>query len=100
MKNARSVSRIAAEHSGAAFLPDVLSTLDATTRPLAHRPLLDRNRGDRTRHPPAWTLVLAGPSALGLRSYLSHQLVACLVGTATIVMTGSPAVPHSANELV
>jgi 4-amino-4-deoxy-L-arabinose transferase-like glycosyltransferase len=39
-------------------------------------------------HPPAWTLVLAGPSAVGLDSYLSHQLVACVVGTATIIMTG------------
>ena len=39
-------------------------------------------------HPPAWTTVLAVPSALGLRSWLSHQLIACAVGTATIVMTG------------
>ena len=39
-------------------------------------------------HPPAWTVLLAGPSALGLRSWLSHQLVTCLIGTATIVMTG------------
>jgi 4-amino-4-deoxy-L-arabinose transferase-like glycosyltransferase len=39
-------------------------------------------------HPPAWTIVLAGPSALGLRSWFSHQLVACVIGTATIVMSG------------
>lgn len=39
-------------------------------------------------HPPAWPLVLAGPSVLGLRSWLSHQLFTCMVGTATIVMTG------------
>jgi 4-amino-4-deoxy-L-arabinose transferase-like glycosyltransferase len=38
--------------------------------------------------PPGWTLVLAGPSALGMRSWLSHQLLACVVGGATIVMTG------------
>ena len=39
-------------------------------------------------HPPAWTTVLAVPSALGFRSFLAHQLVACAVGAATIVMTG------------
>jgi 4-amino-4-deoxy-L-arabinose transferase-like glycosyltransferase len=39
-------------------------------------------------HPPAWTLLLAGPSALGLRSFLTHQLLTTLVGAATIVMTG------------
>jgi 4-amino-4-deoxy-L-arabinose transferase-like glycosyltransferase len=39
-------------------------------------------------HPPAWTIVLAGPSALGLRSWFSHQLVACVIGTATVVMSG------------
>jgi 4-amino-4-deoxy-L-arabinose transferase-like glycosyltransferase len=39
-------------------------------------------------HPPAWTLVLAGPSALGFRSYLAHQLTGVVVGTATIAMTG------------
>src|SRR5882724_10365568 len=31
-------------------------------------------------HPPAWTVVLAVPSALGQQSYLAHQLVATLVG--------------------
>jgi 4-amino-4-deoxy-L-arabinose transferase-like glycosyltransferase len=39
-------------------------------------------------HPPGWELVLAGASVLGLRSYLSHQLVAAAVGTGTIFMTG------------
>lgn len=39
-------------------------------------------------HPPAWPIVLAGPSVLGLRSWLSHQLFTCMIGTATIVMTG------------
>jgi len=39
-------------------------------------------------HPPAWTLLLATASALGLRSYLAHQIIACVVGTAAIVMTG------------
>jgi len=39
-------------------------------------------------HPPAWQLLLAGSSALGLRSYLSHQMVAAVVGAGTIFMTG------------
>jgi len=39
-------------------------------------------------HPPAWTLLLAAASALGLRSYLAHQIVACLLGAAVIAMTG------------
>jgi 4-amino-4-deoxy-L-arabinose transferase-like glycosyltransferase len=39
-------------------------------------------------HPPAWLTLLALPSSLGFRSYLSHQLFACAVGTATVAMTG------------
>jgi len=39
-------------------------------------------------YPPAWTIVLGGPSALGLRSWFSHQLIASVIGMATIVMTG------------
>jgi 4-amino-4-deoxy-L-arabinose transferase-like glycosyltransferase len=39
-------------------------------------------------HPPAWELVLAVPSALGLRSWLSHKLFASRIGAATIAMTG------------
>ncbi len=39
-------------------------------------------------HPPLWELVLSVPSRLGLRTYLEHQLTACLVGTATVFMTG------------
>jgi 4-amino-4-deoxy-L-arabinose transferase-like glycosyltransferase len=39
-------------------------------------------------HPPAWLVVLAAPSVLGLKSWLSHQLFTCLIGAATIVMTG------------
>ena len=39
-------------------------------------------------HPPGWSLVLSGPSALGMRSWLSHQLFTALIGTATIPMTG------------
>jgi len=38
--------------------------------------------------PPAWSLVLAVMAKLGLRSILSQQLVGCVVGAATIAMTG------------
>jgi 4-amino-4-deoxy-L-arabinose transferase-like glycosyltransferase len=38
--------------------------------------------------PPGWSGLLAVPSLIGLRSILSHQLIACLIGSATIVMTG------------
>lgn len=39
-------------------------------------------------HPPLWELILTVPSLLGLRTYLWHQLTACLVGAATVFMTG------------
>ncbi len=39
-------------------------------------------------HPPGWESVLAVFSFLGVRTYLGHQLVACGVGAATVVMTG------------
>ena len=39
-------------------------------------------------NPPAWPLLLAGPSFVGLRSVLAHQLIACVVGAGTIVMSG------------
>lgn len=39
-------------------------------------------------NPPAWSLLLAGPTKLGLGSILSQQLFACVIGSATIVMTG------------
>ncbi len=39
-------------------------------------------------HPPLWPLVLAVPHLLGRHSVLAAQLVACCVGTATIVVTG------------
>ena len=40
-------------------------------------------------HPPLWTLLLAIPSLLGCRSWLGHQFFACLLGAATVPMTGS-----------
>lgn len=39
-------------------------------------------------HPPAWTVVLAAASLVGLRSVLAHQLVGAVVGTAGVVMIG------------
>jgi 4-amino-4-deoxy-L-arabinose transferase-like glycosyltransferase len=38
--------------------------------------------------PPGWSGLLAVPSLVGLRSILSHQVVAGVIGSATIVMTG------------
>jgi 4-amino-4-deoxy-L-arabinose transferase-like glycosyltransferase len=39
-------------------------------------------------HPPGWEAVLGVFSFLGVRTYLGHQIVACVVGAATVVMTG------------
>jgi 4-amino-4-deoxy-L-arabinose transferase-like glycosyltransferase len=39
-------------------------------------------------HPPGWIVVLALPSLLGFDTILSHQLVGCLLGTATIALLG------------
>ena len=39
-------------------------------------------------HPPGWILVLALPSLLGFDTILSHQLVGCLLGTASIALLG------------
>lgn len=39
-------------------------------------------------HPPLWTLVLAAPSALGAKSYLSQLLWSCVVGAAAVFVTG------------
>ena len=47
------------------------------------------NRGimiDSAPHPPAWPLTLAGPALVGLRTTLEQRFVACLIGTATIVI--------------
>lgn len=40
------------------------------------------------QHPPLYTVVLALPSLLGLRSILAHQLWSCLIGTGTVALTG------------
>jgi hypothetical protein len=39
-------------------------------------------------HAPAWPVVLGLPSAIGLDTLLSHQVFACVVGTATIALVG------------
>lgn len=39
-------------------------------------------------HPPLWSLVLGGFSALGLKSYLAQQLVASMLGAATTIAVG------------
>jgi hypothetical protein len=39
-------------------------------------------------HPPAWTAVLAVTSKLGLGSFRAHAVVACVIGTATVVVIG------------
>jgi 4-amino-4-deoxy-L-arabinose transferase-like glycosyltransferase len=42
-------------------------------------------------HPPLWTLVLAAAAFVGLKSYLSQLLWACVVGTGTVFVTGMAA---------
>ena len=39
-------------------------------------------------HPPLWEVVLAGADLLGGNGYLSHRLLAGLIGTLTVVLTG------------
>jgi 4-amino-4-deoxy-L-arabinose transferase-like glycosyltransferase len=41
-----------------------------------------------TGHPPGWTILLALPTTLGLRTWFEHQIVTAVVGSATIVMVG------------
>ena len=41
-----------------------------------------------TGHPPGWTILLAGATKLGLRTWLEHGLFACVIGAATVAMTG------------
>ncbi|MDQ1382256.1 MAG: hypothetical protein QOJ71_2975 [Actinomycetota bacterium] len=39
-------------------------------------------------HPPAWPLVLIGAALVGLRTTFEQQIIACLIGTATVVAVG------------
>ncbi|HEX5095238.1 MAG TPA: glycosyltransferase family 39 protein [Acidimicrobiia bacterium] len=39
-------------------------------------------------HPPVWPVVLAGPAALGLRTFFEQQLFTALIGSAVVVAVG------------
>src|SRR4051794_39721427 len=39
-------------------------------------------------HPPAWATVLMLPALFGLRTFLQLQVLACLVGTTSVVFIG------------
>jgi 4-amino-4-deoxy-L-arabinose transferase-like glycosyltransferase len=69
-------------HFAAHYLADGLGFINPVTRALNGSDVADAT------HPPGWTVVLTLPTLLGLRSYLSHQVVACVVGAATVAMTG------------
>ena len=43
---------------------------------------------EAANHPPLWTLVLALPALLHLRSYFEQQLFSVLIGSATILLMG------------
>ena len=47
----------------------------------------DPNVPDAT-HPPMWTIVLAVPAKLGIRSNFSFQVFAALIGSGTVALTG------------
>jgi len=40
------------------------------------------------QHPPLYTIALAIPSAVGLRTVLDHQLWSCVMGTGTVAVLG------------
>ena len=42
-------------------------------------------------HAPLYTLLLAAESFIGLSSYLDHQILSCLIGTATVLLVGQTA---------
>lgn len=69
-------------HFGALFLADGQGFVN----PLGA--FLGKAHVPDTGHPPAWTILLAGATKVGLRSWLQHQIVTSVVGTATIVMVG------------
>ena len=50
--------------------------------------LLEDRRMPGADHPPGYLTVLAGFSWLGLRSFLAHQVVSCLLGAIGIVAMG------------
>jgi 4-amino-4-deoxy-L-arabinose transferase-like glycosyltransferase len=71
-------------HDRALALADGLGYVDVRLQRLYLLPEAPRTASQ----PPGWSGLLAAPSLVGLRSILSHQLVACVIGSATIVTTG------------
>jgi len=65
-------------HYGANLLVDGKGFIDPLTYVSGGRAV------QTAQHPPLYTLVLAIPSALGLRSVLAHQLWSCALGAATV----------------
>ena len=63
------------------FFGDKATPSAATALPPGHR---EPTAG----HPPAWTVLLAGVSLLGLRSVLAHQLTGAVVGSLGVAMVG------------
>jgi len=66
-------------HAAANLLADGKGFISPFFLP-AHRPAAE--------HPPLYTMFLAVPSVLGLRSVLAHLLWSCLLGTGTVVLVG------------
>ncbi|MGI9032724.1 MAG: glycosyltransferase family 39 protein [Acidimicrobiales bacterium] len=69
-------------HYGANFLVEGRGFIDASSY------LFKNQVRQSAQHPPLYSLVLAIPSALGLRSVLAHQLFSCLIGTGTVAVVG------------
>ena len=63
------------------FFGDKATPSAATALPPGHR---EPTAG----HPPAWTVLLAGVSLLGLRSVIAHQITGAVVGSLGVVMVG------------
>jgi 4-amino-4-deoxy-L-arabinose transferase-like glycosyltransferase len=40
------------------------------------------------QHPPVWVLVLAFADTIGIKSFLAHRLLACVIGAAAVFVTG------------
>jgi hypothetical protein len=69
-------------HAGANYLFEGLGFLNPVTYFITGNVTPGANR------PPAWTVSLAGPSLVGLDSVLQHQLFACVVDAATLILVG------------
>jgi 4-amino-4-deoxy-L-arabinose transferase-like glycosyltransferase len=69
-------------HQGANLLADGHGFI------LPQRFLLTGQQLPGADHPPGYLVVLALGSIVGLRSFLDHQLLSCLLGTATVIALG------------